>query len=145
MAPETTVSSIIIEVVYTVRPESTAQEAASTMVEKGVGCLLVSGNQGALGMLTERDILRKVTSAGANPRRIRVREIMSFPLIGTSNDTPIGDAAKKMIENRIKRLAVMKEDGTFLGLVTMTDIVRWMANQKELSDSLVDYLKYNVP
>lgn len=145
MAPEATVRSIIIEMVYTTRPESTAQEAAAAMVEKEVGCLVVRGNEGVWGMLTERDILRKVTAAGADPRRVHVRDIMSVPLIGTSLDTPIADAAKKMIENRIKRLAVIREDGTFLGLVTMTDIVRWMAGQKELSNSLANYLKFNVP
>lgn len=145
MASEPTIRSIIIEVVHTILPESTAQEAASIMVEKDVGCLVVSGNRGAVGMLTERDILRKVTATGADPRGVLVREIMSFPLVGASMDTSIGDAAKKMIESHIKRLAVLREDGAFLGLVTMTDIVRWMADQKELSDTLADYLKYDVP
>ncbi len=145
MSIESKVKSIVVEVVHKIRPESTAQEAAATMAEKDVGCLVVSGREGAIGMVTERDILRKVTAAGVDPRKIRVRDIMSLPLVGVSMDASVGDAAKKMIENHIKRLVVMGEDGTFLGLITMTDIVRWAAGRKELSDALTDYLKYDVP
>ncbi len=50
-----------------------------------------------------------------------------------------------MMDNADKRLVVMSEDGTFLGLVTMTDIVRWVAKQEELSDSLINYLNHDVP
>jgi CBS domain-containing protein len=95
-------------------------------------------------MVTEKDILRKVTARSRDPARVQVREVMSTPLIATSMDTSVGDAAKKMIQSKIKRLVVMGEDGSFLGLVTMTDIVRWVASRKELSDSLVNYLMYDV-
>ena len=145
MSLESKVKSIVVEVVHKVRPEFTAREAAQIMVDKDVGCLVVSGSEGAVGMLTERDIIRKVTAAGIDPNKIRVRDIMSVPLLAVSADTSIGDAAKKMIEDRIKRLVVMGEDGTLLGLITMTDIVRWAAGRKELSDALTNYLKYDVP
>jgi CBS domain-containing protein len=142
---ESKVKSIIIDVVHKVRPESTAREAATIMLEKDVGCLVVFGPEGAVGMITERDVLRKVTATGLDPGKVRVRDIMSAPLIAVSADTSIGDAAKKMIDNGIKRLVVMGDDGTLLGLITMTDIVRWVAGRKELSDALTDYLKYDVP
>lgn len=70
---------------------------------------------------------------------------MSSPLVSTGPETRIGDAAQKMVESQIKRLVVTNEDGTFMGLLTMTDIVRWVAKQKKLSDSLVNYLMYDVP
>ncbi len=145
MSIEAKIKSIVIEVVHRIRPEATALEAASLMLEKEVGCLVVTGERGAIGMITERDILRKVTAAHIDPSKVRVKDIMSVPLIATTMDTPIGDAAKKMIENNIKRLVVLGEEGTFFGLVTMTDIVRWLARQEELSDSLINYLKYDVP
>jgi CBS domain-containing protein len=142
---EAKVKNIVVEVVHKVRPESTAREAAAIMVERGVGCLIVSGIEGPVGMVTERDLLRKAMSNGADPNRVRIRDIMSVPLISVTMDTSVGEAAKKMVENNIKRLAVVGEDGTFLGLITMTDIVRWVAKQKELSEALINYLTYDVP
>jgi len=145
MSLEAKVRNIVVEGVHKLRPEATAREAAALMLEKDVGCLIVSGREGPVGMVTERDILRKVTVAGKDPNRVHVSEIMSVPLIAVTLETSIGDAAKKMTDNRIKRLAVMGENGTFLGLVTTTDIVRWMAGQKELSESLINYLTYGIP
>ena len=145
MSVDTKVKSIVVELVHKIRPEASAQEAAALMVEKDIGCLVVSGNEGPVGLVTERNILRKLAAVRGDPSRVRVREIMSAPLISVSMDTSIGDTAKKMIDYHIKRLVVMGEDGTFLGLVTMTDIVRWMAKQEKLSESLINYLMFDVP
>lgn len=145
MSLEPKVKNIVVEVVHKISPESSSREAAALMLEKDVGCFIVSGNQGPEGIVTERDILRKATVVGANPNKVRVGEIMSIPLIAITLDSSIGDAAKKMIDNRIKRLAVVGEYGTLLGLVTMTDIIAWMAKQKELSETLIDYLTHGVP
>ena len=145
VAVEAKVTSIMIEVVHATSGEATVLQAASVMLEKDVSCLVVTGKEGPIGMITERDILRKVTAARLDASRVRVKDIMSAPLIATSMDTSLGDAARKMIEYNIKRLVVLGQDGTFLGLVTMTDLVRWLAKEKELSDALIDYLKYHVP
>jgi CBS domain-containing protein len=120
-------------------------DAASLMLEKDVGCLIVSQEKGAVGIITERDILRKVTAAGVDPRKVSVKDIMSLALVVATIDTPIGDAAKKMIDNRVKRLVILGKDGAFVGLVTMTDLIRWMAKESEVSDALLDYLTYDVP
>ena len=141
MAIEAKIKSIMIELVHATSGEATVVEAASAMLEKDASCLVVTGKEGPIGMITERDILRRVTAASLNARLVRVKDIMSAPLIATSMDSSIGDAAKKMIENNIRRLVVLGQDGTFLGLVTMTDLVKWLANEKELSDALIDYLK----
>jgi len=134
-----------VEVVHMIGMESSAQEAAALMLEKEVGCLVVSSSKGPIGMITEKDVLRKVTAIGANPGKVLVRDIMSLPLITVTADATVGAAAKKMIDSGIKRLVVLGEDGRFQGLITMTDIIRWMARQTELSDSVAEYLAYDVP
>jgi hypothetical protein len=48
------------------------------------------------------------------------------------------------IENNVKRLVALGQDGSFLCLATMTDLVRRVAKEKELSDALIDYLKQDV-
>ncbi len=139
------VKNIVVKVVHKIGPESTAMEAAAAMVEKGIGCLIVSGEQGPIGMVTERDLLAKIAAVRADSSGVQVKDIMSVPLITVSMNTTIGEAAQTMIEHHIRRLVVTGEDGIILGLVTMTDIVRWVAKQEELSDSLIRYLMFDVP
>jgi len=141
---ESSVRSIIVNSIHRVFPETSVYEAAGLMVEKDVGCLLVSGNDGPVGIVTQKDVLKRVTSRRASPELTKVKDVMSSPLISVGQETSIGDAAKKMIEMRIKRLVVTGEDGDFRGLVTMTDIVRWIANQEKLTDSLINYLMHEV-
>jgi len=141
---ESSVRSIIVNSIHRVFPETSVYEAAGLMVDKDVGCLLVSGNDGPVGIVTQKDVLRRVTSRRVNPELTKVKDVMSSPLISIGQETSIGDAAKKMIEMGIKRLVVTGEDGDFRGLITMTDIVRWVANQEKLSDSLIDYLMHEV-
>ena len=76
MSLEAKVRNIVIGVVHRIRPDSTALEAASQMVEKNVGCLVVAGREGAIGMITERDILGKVTAAHIDPGKVNVSHIM---------------------------------------------------------------------
>ncbi len=135
----------MVEQVVLVDPDATVQEAASLMVQKKVSCLLVSGRLGAIGIVTERDILRKVTAVPRNSAKMRVKDVMSTPLIEVTMSTSIGDAAKRMVDNNVRRLVIVGEDGSLAGLVTITDLIRWVATQAELSDSLVNYLKYDVP
>ena len=144
MSLESSVRSIIVNSIHRVFPETSVYEAAGLMVDKDVGCLLVSGNDGPVGIVTQKDVLRRVTSRRVNPELTKVKDVMSSPLISIGQETSIGDAAKKMIEMGIKRLVVTGEDGDFRGLITMTDIVRWVANQEKLSDSLIDYLMHEV-
>lgn len=139
------IRKVVTEAVHKIRPEATALDALLAMLEKDVGCLVVSSGGGAAGMVTEKDILRKVTAKRKDPEKVQVREIMSSPLVTVSMRASVSEAAQKMMEAGIKRLVVLGEDGDLLGLVTMTDIVRWAARRKKLSDSLMNYLMYDVP
>jgi CBS domain-containing protein len=105
------------------------------MIEKDISCLPVSLGSGAIGIITERDILGKVIAVGGNPKKVRVRDIMSTPLIVATSSTSIEEAASKMMTNNIKRLVVMSEDGgRLVGLVTMRNIIRWVAAHRRVTD-----------
>jgi len=114
------------------------------MLEKDIGSLVVSMGKTPVGIVTERDVLRKVTSVGDDPRKIRVRDIMSTTLITAPTGLSIGEAAKKMVSNKIKRLVVVDNEGNLTGLLTATDLIRWMAKQETLVDSLINYLMHDV-
>jgi len=141
---EERITPIVTNDVRIVDPESSVKDAATLMVKENIGCLVVFSSKGAIGIVTERDMLRKVTALGIDPNKLLVRDIMTSPLISTSIHTTVGEAAKLMIKEGVKRLIVTDGDGEFAGLLTMTDMVRWMASKEQLSDSLMNYLKYQV-
>jgi signal-transduction protein with cAMP-binding, CBS, and nucleotidyltransferase domain len=101
------------------------KETATKMVEKGISSILVTDNRSRpIGIVTERDIVQRVVSAGKNPER-RVEEIMSSPLITVDPLVTFGEAAQIMIEKKIKRLLV-KEGENILGIITQTDVQKGM-------------------
>jgi len=130
--------------VHKIHHESTVSEAAAVLLAKNIGSLVVTGTDGPVGLITATDILRKVTVARADPAEVRVKDVMSSPLISVSAETSVGEAAKQMIGMKIKRLGVTNDRGGLAGIVTMTDIVGYVAKQERLSDSLMRYLMYEV-
>lgn len=144
MSLEEPIGPIVTRDVRIIDAETPVRDAAALMVKEGIGCLVVFSLKGAIGIVTTRDILRKVTAAGEDPNSLLAKDIMTSPLISTSILSTVGEAAKLMVKEGIKRLIVTDDDGGFAGLLTMTDMVRWMASKEQLSDSLMNYLKYEV-
>lgn len=125
---------------HTVTGDASVSAAAALMVEKRISCLPISMGQGAIGMITEKDIIAKVVAEGKDPRKVRVKEIMSTPLLLIPADAKIRDAAEKMLRNNVRRLIVTDSGGRLAGLVTMTDIVKWVAGNEGNSAYVLRYL-----
>jgi CBS domain-containing protein len=106
----------------TIDGEASAQDAIKLMVEKDIGALVVTGKGEPVGIVTERDLLKKCCPE-ASCKEIKVREIMSSPLITIDADTPIGVATETMIDKKIRRLLVT-EGEKIIGIVTQKDLMR---------------------
>jgi predicted transcriptional regulator len=109
--------------VVTTPKNSTLEEAVKLMNDHEIGCLIVTENKKAVGILTERDLLKRILAKSENLKRIRVEEVMSTPLISVEPTVEIGDASKLMFEKNIKKMPIIGK-GELLGLVTLTDILR---------------------
>ena len=140
MSVEEPVARIMVETVFTVTGEAVVAEAAALMAEKRVSCLPISMGQGAVGVVTEKDIIQKVVASGKDPRRVRVKEIMSTPLILAPSTITIKEAAEKMLSHQIRRLVITDEKGKLVGLATMTDIIRWIAQGQGNPNYILRYL-----
>lgn len=114
---------IIIENVVTIGPRATVKEAAELMNLHEIGCVVVVHSEKPIGILTERDMLKRIICGAKESGKAKVIDIMSKPLIAALPDMHAGDAAKLMFERNIKKLPVV-ENGRLVGLVTLTDLLR---------------------
>lgn len=116
---------IMIRDVVTISPDKTAQEAARLMAEHGIGSVVVMDSDRVVGIVTERDLVRKVCAKDIPSSRVRIQDIMSTPIITAEPDLPIEAAVQRMFNNRIRRLPVV-DNGRLVGIVTISDIAKHM-------------------
>jgi CBS domain-containing protein len=117
------VEDIMVQKVITVDPNASVKEAARLMNKHEIGSLIVVGQGQVMGIMTERDLLKKVVEVGKNPAKTKVNEIMSKRLVVGSSHMEIPDAVRLMLQKKIKKLPIVTE-GKIIGLVTLTDIAR---------------------
>jgi isocitrate dehydrogenase len=94
------------------------------MREHGLNAILVEPNaEGEWGIMTKRDVLRKIIVPNRRPAGMTVDEIANRYLITCTRDTPLLHVARQMMNNGIRRIVVM-ESGQPLGIVTEADLFR---------------------
>jgi CBS domain-containing protein len=127
----------------TIDSERTVREAALAMDRSGIGCVLVTamqdGKEKAIGIVTERDLVRRVLTMEGHAADLRVKNIMSSPLIVVNSSATIEEAAGTMERNRVRRLPVVDENG-LVGVVTVSDLARALAKELEYSDAVLNAL-----
>jgi CBS domain-containing protein len=115
---------IMVEKVRTAKFDDTIQNIALLMNRYQIGCvIIVDDDDKPLGIITERDMIKRVICKAIPPEDARIIDVVSKPLVTASPDMRAGDAAKIMLEHNIKKLPVLDE-GRLVGLVTLTDLVR---------------------
>jgi CBS domain-containing protein len=117
------VREIMIENVRTVRPNSTVTEIVRKMNKFEIGSVVVVEGEKPVGIVTERDILRRVLEVTLASEALKAKEIMSAPLITVSDQSTVDEAARIMIDKRIKKMPVVHE-GKLVGILTSTDVMR---------------------
>ena len=122
-------------VIHTVDVNSSVQEAAVIMKDVGTGCLVVVEKSKLAGIITERDIVQRVVAVKKLAREVRVSDVMSKPVLTVGPEALISDAAKIMMQNKIRRL-VVAEGVRILGIVTVTDFAKMMY-KKSASDPML--------
>jgi CBS domain-containing protein len=109
--------------VITVADEATVKTAVDLMNHYEIGCLIVVKDRKAIGILTERDLLKRILSESKTPEETLVSKVMSRPLVVVGPYMELEEAARIMLRRNIKKLPVVEND-KLVGVVTMTDITR---------------------
>lgn len=123
----------------TIEPSQSVTELARLMSVAQRGAVIVARGHKALGIVTERDIARRVVAAGHDPDYLTVDKIMSSPLVTTTPEASLAAAAKLMTENGVRRLPVI-DGGKLVGIVTPTDIARHLARVNNIFPTELDAL-----
>ncbi|MHA1145199.1 MAG: CBS domain-containing protein [Candidatus Helarchaeota archaeon] len=100
------------------------QKLLNTLLRRQVGSTLVQKNNKPVGIITERDILKKFIEEEREPRDLIVGDLMSSPVISITPDTKIYEAIELMIHKGIKYLPVADENNPYMikGIISNTDI-----------------------
>ena len=105
-----------------------AQDVAQMMIKKKVGSVIIIDKKShPIGIITERDMVKRVCLKDVAASRIKLEEIMSAPLITIMSYDSIDTASEVMVKNNIKHLVVLEEDNRIVGLLSVTDINRRLA------------------
>ncbi len=120
------IESVMNSPVQSIEKGELLSKAIGIMATKDIGCLVVTERLVPVGMLTERDLLKKVLAKAAPAASLRVQDVMSGPLIYATTDDRLIDVENKMHMNKLKRIPILK-DGKLVGIITSSDIIRMVA------------------
>ena len=121
-----------VVVTVDINDNPSALDVAKLMAKHRIGSVVVvegdnSDNKRPVGMITERDIIKKVTAQNKSADQVAVRHIMSSPLITVKSIDSIDTAAETIAGNRVKRLVVLEQDGSMVGILSVSDIAKKLA------------------
>jgi CBS domain-containing protein len=131
------VKDIMTKSVVVIDVSKTVFEAAQLMSARGIGCLVVTENDIAVGIVTERDFLRRIVAERAS-FDLKISTIMSKTLITVNPETSVRDAARLMATNKIRRLPVVKAE-TLVGILVASDLA-WQAGNESVGEGVLEAL-----
>ena len=140
-----TVKDLMTKNVVTIDANKTIVEAAALMSEKDIGDLIVMDDNTPVGIVTERDLVRRVMAEGKSADS-KVSEVMTRSLKVIDPEAPIKEAARRMVNKRIRRLPVIK-DNKLVGIITAADFAKHLS-KKTLTDDILEAMgrsHYPVP
>jgi len=116
------VKEIMRSDVKTARPDSNVREVVEKMNRFGIGSIIVVQDARPVGIITERDILRKVVEHCLDPSICKAKDIMTTPAVTAREDLSIEEAASLMARHRIRRIPILRES-ELVGIITATDMI----------------------
>jgi CBS domain-containing protein len=117
------IGSKIDQVTYTMEPSTTVHEAVRLMVEKNIGALVVVKNGEVVGIVSERDLARKLVLMARSPIDTLLGDIMSSPVMCVRPHQTSDECMALMTQSRLRHLPVMDNDQP-IGLISIEDLVK---------------------
>jgi CBS domain-containing protein len=129
---------------YSVAPEQTVLEAAELMEARNIGAVAVLEQNRLVGIISERDVLRRVVVPKLDPARVPIAEIMTRELVLASVGDSYDVGVKRMQQARCRHLLVVSGD-RFCGVVSLRDLLEVDLDEKDHELKLMSEYIYDVP
>ena len=136
MAGIVLVRDVMSKDVRVVRPDTSVKEVVATMNKFDIGSIIVVQGDRPVGIITERDILRRLVEPCLAPETLTARQIMTSPVFTISETADIEETANFMARKRVKRLPVMN-NSKLVGIITYTDIVTKVPTMLSMLEELL--------
>jgi len=114
--------------VITIQEDKSALDAAKLISEKDISFLVIVKDDKPIGVITERDFVRKIAAQDKQASLTPLSEIMSYKFRWVEPSTEIEDAVQKMLNHNIRRLIVL-EDEKLVGVITQTDLADFLRSK----------------
>ena len=122
------VRDIMQKNVITIQEDKSALDASKLISEKDISFLVIVKDDKPIGVITEKDFVRKIAAQDKQSSRIPLSEIMSYKFRWVEPSTEIEDAVQKMLNHNIRRLIVL-EDEKLVGVITQTDLTDFLRSK----------------
>lgn len=119
------------DAVFALRPQDTIATAVGLLAEKRIGALLVTDSTGAMqGIMSERDIVRKLAETPGQTLPQKVEDIMTRDVVTCAPSDPLVSVLKRMVDGKFRHMPVV-EDGKLRGILTIGDVVHFRLTELE--------------
>ena len=126
--------------VLKIHASATVFDAIKKIVDKNVGSILVTEGDEVVGIMTERDYLRKIAVLGRTSHETLVSEIMTAPLVYVTPETTIEESMAIMTDRRIRHLPVVENEDV-VGIISIGDLVKFQSREQSFQiQYLTDYI-----
>ena len=126
--------------VHAIEPRASVFDAVKLMAEKNIGALVVVEREQVIGIVTERDVARKVVLMARSPKETPLRDIMTTSVMVVPPQRTSEECMALMTEHRLRHLPVM-DGGRLTGLVSIGDLVKdILSEQKFIIEQLEHYI-----
>jgi CBS domain-containing protein len=131
------VRDIMTKQIVMIDHDKSALEAAKVMAEKGISSVFVVRDGQPVGIVSERDFVKKICAKELPIAQVKMADIMSKILTTADPETPIEVAVQRMVNHKIRRLPIM-DGGKLVGIITVTDLAKHLRTTLLLEGALSD-------
>ncbi len=124
-----TVSKLLIEGIETAGPSATAEALAMRLAEVGIGSIVIEEEMRPVGIVTDRDIAVRVAARDRPADEVTAAEIMTEDPVTVRDDAGLFAVTETMREHGVRRMPVVNDEGTLVGIITLDDVMQLLATE----------------
>lgn len=122
------VSGVMKKTVKRVTRKTSMQKVVETMAKNKISCVVVTEYKKPIGVITERDILKKVVLKKLDVEQTKAEDIMTKKLVTVTPENYLVPAGRLMKNKKVRRFPVVNDKGHLVGVITETDILAGIIN-----------------